>query len=280
MTAKDKGENMNIFMIYETKEPQELTRDIYMEHTDKSRPYYQFNKKLNKEQYFAICPKCGNTIQIINLLRNEFIEKGSGRTGIYGKHYKWHVDGMPQHNHIKYNLCPLHKPVVMGSIVVRTETEENDRMKLLILNNRKIICNDIRDIIGIWLKNDKIDILIDNFINQKHYSYSYVNEYNIPYCILFASHSIMCYKQKVSDNEMGENIKTAIDNNSSYFSIENNQIKKVVDGYAEINLMIYKHNIKENSVTLKIAEFMGIGKTHKQVYKEKIYIKERIYKQS
>lgn len=64
---------MNVFSTL-TKGPFEITIDNFVDATHKKEPYFQVDTK-GKEKHYAICPECGNPIQIINLFGQEYEEQ-------------------------------------------------------------------------------------------------------------------------------------------------------------------------------------------------------------
>ena len=58
--------HMNVFGILNSDNEETLTEENYSEKTNKDKPYYR-PEISSISPYFAICPRCKNPIQIINL---------------------------------------------------------------------------------------------------------------------------------------------------------------------------------------------------------------------
>lgn len=68
---------MNVFGILSSDDEETLTEENYCEKTNKDKPYYRPDIS-PISPYFAICPRCKNPIQIINLYKNTMEENITG----------------------------------------------------------------------------------------------------------------------------------------------------------------------------------------------------------
>ena len=68
---------MNVFGILSSDDEETLTEENYCEKTNKDKPYYRPDIS-PISPYFAICPRCKNPIQIINLYKNTMEENING----------------------------------------------------------------------------------------------------------------------------------------------------------------------------------------------------------
>lgn len=90
------------------KGPFEITIDNFVDATHKKEPYFQKDSK-GKEKHYAICPECGNPIQIINLFGQEYEEQITKKRNTHARHTGKDIKDLSAHNQLKYLSCPLHK---------------------------------------------------------------------------------------------------------------------------------------------------------------------------
>lgn len=266
---------MNIFSVGDGKE-YELTREAFIEKTHKSYPFYQDTKQY-KTPYFAVCPACGNPIQIINLFSAQYQEEHTGRTNLHGRHYRNNVKGLANFSEEKYINCPLHNPVAFRLKVLRNNEEINDEIRDIVDNNRSQICARIREITGILLNNNKLNQIIDNYIEARDYCYTHTNKFNIPYSILYTREAINIFGQKVDDSGIGQKIREAIQNNSTYFKFVDGRIKSAVYDYVLLNLIVTNHKLIGSSqyMTIRIEEKKG--KEIHTIFEEEVEMKQYVF---
>lgn len=266
---------MNIFSVGDGNE-YELTREIFMEKTHKSFPFYQSPKRY-KTPYFAICPACNNPIQIINLFGVQFQEENTGRTNLHGRHYKYNVAGLPSYLEENYANCPLHNPVAFHMIEVRDNEQINEEILNVVENNRKQICANIREITGVLISNNKLNRVIDDYIAARDYCYTHTNKFNIPYSILYTRNAINIFGQKVADSGIGKRIHEAIQNNCTYFQFIDSRIQKGVGDYVELKLLVVNHRVNGSRqyMTIRIEE-QKRQETH-IVFEEEVEMQQYVY---
>lgn len=266
---------MNVFSIGDGNE-YELTRENFLEKTHKGYPFFQDAKKYEKP-FFAICPACNNPIQIINLYGNQYEEEHTKKRDMHGRHFIHNIDGLPKNNKKGYNNCPFHNPVAFGIIRVREDETINEEIKELVENNRKKISVDIKEITGFLFKNERIDNIIAEYLNARNYCYTHTNRFNIPYSILYTNRAINLFGQRISSSELGNRIQNAITDNSEYFMVKNNLIKKNVNKYVVINLLIIKHRISNSRQYMTIRVEEGYQQVNNVLFEEEIEMKQYLY---
>lgn len=269
---------MNIFSIGGTS--YQLTRENYIQATNKKEPYFQ------GKSYFAICPCCGNPIQIINLFKEEEEEDEENITKsrkMHGRHITRSIAGVAEYNEEKYNLCKLHNPIAFKLWELRENQEENEEFRKLIERNKNNIVNDIREITGIYFKKEKIEKeVIQSFLSNKNYRYTYINEFNIPYSILYTEESINIYGQKLNlDNEVGKEISLSVKTKSNFFKI-NEEEKKIekkeeIKSFTSIFLMVHRHRINNKVQFINIRIFEECNNNENIILEKTIKMKEFIY---
>lgn len=268
---------MNIFSIGDGGE-YDLTRENFIEKTHKKYPFFRDSQK-NKTPYFAICPACGNPIQIINLFGVQKQEEHTGKTNLHGRHYKSSVKDLADYSEEKYVNCILHSPNCFRLKEIRKDEGINNYIREIIETNKKKICADIRKITGVLLTDVKLNAIIDDYIRARAYCYEHTNKYNIPYSILYTCKSITIFGQKIDDSGIGQKISRAIQNNSFYFDSTRGRIEKNVEEFAEINMLFMKHEIKGSKqyMTIRIEEKKKGKSNLHTIFEETIKMKEHIY---
>ena len=266
---------MNVFSVGDGKE-YELTREAFIEKTHKGYPFYQ-NPKQYKTPYFAICPACGNPIQIINLFGVQYQEENTGRTNLHGRHYKSNVRDLANYSEEKYVNCPLHNPVAFRLRVFRNNEEINDEIRNIVENSRRQICASIREITGILLNDNKLNQIIDHYIEARDYCYTHTNRFNIPYSILYTREAINIFGQKVVGSGIGQRIHEAIQNNSTYFKFVDGRIKNDIDDYVLLNLIVANHKVSGSKqyMTIRIEEIKA--KEIHTIFEEKVEMRQYVY---
>lgn len=253
---------MNVFSTL-TKGPFEITIDKFVDATHKKEPYFQVDAT-GKEKHYAICPECGNPIQIINLFGQEYEEQITKKRNTHARHTGKDIKGLTKHNQKKYLDCPLHNANSFSCKQLRNDEIYNSNLLSLINKNTYKIIKDIREITGINFKNDYLEKIIKTYINSKNYSYSHTHRYNIPYSILYTSMSLDLYGRYLLINNCVSNEIERIVNQSANFEIkimedENKNIsKKIVKKsirYFHLILQFSHHNIKAKTLRLSILEY-------------------------
>lgn len=254
----------------------ELTKENYINATNKKEPYFQ------GKSYFAICPCCGNPIQIINLFKEEYEENITRRRRLHARHLLRTVLGVAEYNEEKYHSCKLHNPVAFALRIIRNNDIKNEELKQLIEKNKKKIIYDIKSITGIYFKNERLEEIINFFLKNKNYCYTYINKFNIPYSILYTEKSINMYGQILNiNNELGQEIYSSIERNSEFFMI--NEEKKIIKRenvtfFSKIFFMIHDHRINNGNQTVSLKIFEE-GNNEKNIILERtIRMTEFIYK--
>ena len=244
---------MNIFSTMDGG-PYNLSREKYLEVTQKLPPYIQ--RKNNKEQYFAVCPACGNPIQIVSLFGPEYEEQVTGRRSMHGRHYKKSICDLAVYNQARYDACPIHNPHAFHLVDIREDETENEEIRHIVEHNMARIANDIRTLTGVRFTNKNLFGVISRYINSRHYCYVHTNRFNLPYSILYTTGAINLFMQKLDSSGTGQDIADAINERSNHFRIESGQIKQDTKGYAELFLSVVKHRVEQNNqyITVCIIE--------------------------
>jgi len=264
---------MKVFGIIGSNEPETLTEENYCEKTNKNAPYYRPDIS-KKSPYFALCPECGNPIQVVNLYTDIVEEKVTGRKGLHAKHYTHSIPKLAVFNNAKFQKCSLKAKTPLGYKLVRKDKTENERLKKIVENNRKKIRDYIRQITNIFFTNAVIDGWIDDYLLNRKYEYKGVDERNIPYSILVSHQAIDIYGQKLSDADLGAEIRQTINVKSKFFKVESEEgkIVKKIDKkfYPYIKIVIYGHKIVDEEETIKLKIFEYLDDKEKKILSKEL----------
>nr|WP_241635694.1 hypothetical protein [Fusobacterium gastrosuis] len=253
-----------------------LTKETYIKVTNKKEPYFQ------GKSYFAICPCCGNPIQIINLFREEYEENITKRRRLHARHIPRSILGIAEYNEEKYHSCELHNPVAFDLKKIGNNSRKNEELKELIEKNKKKIIYAIKAITSFYFKNERLEKIINSFLENKNYCYTYINRFNIPYVILYTEKSINIYGQILNiDNELGQEIYSSIERKSDFFTI--NEEKKIlkredVSFFSKIFLMIHEHRVSNGKQTVSLKIFEEGNNKENIILERTITMTEFIYK--
>lgn len=209
---------MDVFALKKGKE-YKITVDNFEKLTKKEFPYCKVNKQ-NKLRFFAVCPECGNPVQIINLYFDEMRQENTGIISTYAKHTSSHVDGFPFWNRIEKENCSLYNPTPLGNEEIRTNTPYSEEIKELIIKYKEEILKDIKEIIGINVSVKYLERVYNVFLGSKAYNYKAVNKYNIPYSLLYYQPSTSIYYQYIRKSKIGDLIHDAINSNSIFLNLQ------------------------------------------------------------
>lgn len=196
---------------------------------------------------------------------------------MHGRHFTRNVEGLPRYNPIKYEICPLHNPISFRIVEIRDNELVNEEIRELIEGNRAKISSDIRKIIGILLRNEKVNFLIADYIVARDYCYSHTNKFNIPYSILYTREAISLFGQKIDKSELGNRIQNAINERCMYFEVQENRIKAKVSEYVELDLLVSNHRINGSKqyITIKLEE--KFRNEVNIIFEEEIEMKQYLY---
>jgi hypothetical protein len=273
---------MNVFSI-KKGDPFELSADKFEELTGKLYPYYRSQSKKNKKlSLYAICPECGNPIQIVNMYGAEMMQNKTHRIKLYAKHTRRAVKDFPYWDEEKKLACPLYKPSRLGNRAVREDNEYSEEIRKIIENNKKKIKKDIRNIVGLNITNKEMDQMYDVFMDAHAYSYRAVNKYNIPYSMLRYQAAIPIYGIYLMNSAMGEIVRERIEHNSEYFEISKRQIvkKKTESEYCYINMYFTRYENKAGGQYMHMVIYETKGKNRRKhnILDQEIEMKPCIYK--
>ncbi len=236
-----------------------LTVFNYEKVTKKNFPYYQcINGKI---KHFAICPICGNPIQIINLY-NKNIISDKGLPTLYAKHYSKSVDKLATYNKNNFMNCPLRSKTSFNSHNKHSDKGRFNEIVNIYKKNKELIKRTIQAISGINFSQKKVENIFEKFQKEEGYYYEAVNKFNIPYSVLYLSGNQNIFGQYINKNNE-ELIKSF--ENSIFFELNEYQIVSKDSYFAEINLYFLNFKDSKNSfpTMTMIIEEKSKGQTNK-----------------
>lgn len=252
---------MDVFAV-KKGQAKKLTIDYFENMTKKEYPFYRVNDK-DKLLLYAVCPECGNPIQIINLFGAEMMQKKTRVVKTHAKHTGSRMNGFAFWCEEDKDNCPLYKPSPLGNEEVRKNDSYSEELKNLIEVKRRAIYKDIRKIVCMNLSIRILDRIYDVFMGSGAYGYKAVNKYNIPYAMLRYQQSISLYGQYIEKSKLGELITEAFNNRSRYFEVTTSgEIKRKVSDYRTVNMIFTKYRKEGNDQFLQLEIYETFDDEH------------------
>lgn len=212
---------MKCFKIEKEKEQCfDLSVSDYERQTNKKPPFFQVIQEENR--YFAYCPGCGNTIQIINLYNDKKHEKNGEVQAIHGRHYPYSLPSLGEYDLEAYENCPFSKPSSFSGTARRGDGKEARELLSLLLNHTDTIYSFCRTISEINLSEALFQRILRQFNHSEGIYYRHVSKFNFPYALLYMAHNQSIAFQYL---DRGSHLKDAIEKNSKFFEINSEQIR-------------------------------------------------------
>ena len=188
---------MNVFKLRLTdKEFHYLNKESFETLTNKSKPWYQ--KDVNGESHFAICPSCINTTQIIGL------KSFDDDKPLYARHYlKTSISDLGIFDKDAYETCPRANAnkisknskrslkSTLGEKIKNTLIEEFDRV-IYLLNKQS----------PITLSKKAITEMLSYYRQEKGWLYKGCTLDNIPWTFAYMTMAVNVFGKKVPDKDL------------------------------------------------------------------------------
>lgn len=175
-----------------------LTEEIYFTQTQR-RPPYTATAQSGKALYLAVCPDCGNAIEIRNIGPVEGENKHHpGKP--FGKHYKLNIPGLLTYNQARYDQCSLRGEVSIGAKMHRSNDEFNKEILRLVVEHADVIRTLLAPCMGVTVGAKLFESVIEEFVSRESYKSAGVQPANLPYAIAFWSENQNLWGQVVNDN--------------------------------------------------------------------------------
>ena len=114
---------MDVFAIEKGK-ALKLSVDEFEKQTCHEYPYYR-TKKDKRLSLYAICPECGNPIQIVNMYGEEMMQNVTRKVTLYGKHTGRAVEGFPYWNEAESSV--IFRPPFTYPVLIRYNRSYNQQ---------------------------------------------------------------------------------------------------------------------------------------------------------
>lgn len=241
--------------------------------TNKEYPYMRMGRK--DYVYHAICPECGNPIDITNLYCKEKA-RHNGKIVTHARHSGGPVSGFAFYNEEDKKNCPLYKPTPLGDKTVRDNEIQNDDLRLYIEKHRDEILKDLQKITGLNLSQNVLATLFNNFMIARAYRYRAVNKYNIPYCVMYYQQPFTIYGQYIHSAD----IMNAFKSKGQSVELVNGQIKRKPNtkNFATVKLVFsnYRRQNEKQFLRMSIYEESASGRKG-IIYRRVLEMTEFVY---
>ena len=169
---------------------------------NRCKPWYQANKS-GKMTYFAVCPKCENPIQLINV-----VGASTANPRQYGKHENERVDGFDFFDGHALRTCPL---MVRNQNPKRDDrrpmSETSNRIIQLATENFDRIVKLLRRELGVNFSDNYALTMLEDWMRAEAYNYTGANLENIPWMIAYFASTINIYgRYLMAGDELAEAI--------------------------------------------------------------------------
>lgn len=221
-----------------------ITRENFMNDTRGKSPYFQ----VKWESQLAICPHCGNPIQIIGLFSEDKIN--SPKRKPYGKHYPHSVPELAEYNQMAYENCPYANPnrKLTNKSVKGIEDPIAKQIKQNVIENFDRIVVLLEDEFEISLSENILKKMLDNYKYNKGHSYVGATLVNYPWTFGY-----MTWRKSI----FGMRVKP---NSELYKVLEQDKTVNLQDGrinrWGNEFLSIAYYNMNHQIAPLNADEFM------------------------
>ena len=174
--------------------------------------YPNFQKRNKKINYYAICPSCLNTIQLIGLSH-------STKVSPHGKHTGESIQGFAPYNYQSYKFCPYAKhgeyiPPNDNDLLTEVTEDVRELYNLMRLQFDRVIYI-LQKELQIRFTANFLKNAINQYVDNQFYLYPWLSEANLPYIFAYkAMQQLSCYHQSF---KLGSDVYEALKN---YYGLE------------------------------------------------------------
>jgi hypothetical protein len=175
-----------------------LTEETYFAASQRKAPYKTTTKD-GRALYLAVCPECGNPIEIRNLgpVADTNLEDAKKP---FGKHYIFDVPGLADSDRTRYEECSLRGEVSIGTKKLRKSKEFNHQLLRLIVEHALVIRDMFVQCIGVTVSERLFTTIINEFVSRESYKSKGVQPSNLPFAIAYWAENQSLMGQLVSDS--------------------------------------------------------------------------------
>ncbi|MFW2609577.1 hypothetical protein [Aliarcobacter butzleri] len=210
---------MDIFKIKDSNKIFKLSVDKYEQETNRKEPYFQIATP--PPNYYALCPECENPIEIINLYIEQHKKRKEDNLPLYARHVNRNIKNIANYSQSNFDNCSLKNPsTITGGEKRAGNSPSTIEIINLLKNHTQLIYNFMSDIIGLKIREQLFNKIIENFKQSNGELYKGVTKFNLPYTILYMSdNNNISYEPLNIKSEFSKIIRNAIIEKSELFEI-------------------------------------------------------------
>ena len=202
---------MNIFKLkINDRSFYSLTRDNFNQETQRKSPWNQMGSDGIK-RYYAVCPACENTIQLIGFHVKNTELNDENITDIsepFGKHFlSKKVSNLGELSQEAYELCPYaskNKKHPKPNDKYNTKSRIPNKLLELLRTEFDRIVWCFQKSIGIELPPKYIQTMLNDYLNNEGWWYAGSTELNLPWTFIYNTNATPLLFCKIEDDEMKE----------------------------------------------------------------------------
>lgn len=237
---------MKNFVLYNSLETShEISKENFEKYTKNNFPFKQTFGGTN--HYYATCPDCENTIQLIGLYNGE-------RT--YGAHAGKYINGLNPYNYTNYIFCPRANPgYSRASKDTRKDelTSKDIAIYNMVRENFDLAVEFAKKYLGYYISNDKAKECLEIYYNSKGWLYPYSTTNNIPFMIFYLQQAINPYGLLIRKNSSLEKAVLHI-KELKLEPVINPKLGKYYNKllvnskhFISLNMLLWHHKFQENN---------------------------------
>ncbi|WP_152027351.1 hypothetical protein [Brucella pituitosa] len=218
-------------------------------------PWYQRNQS-GDLRYFAVCPKCENPIQLVNVTGTM-----SPRAPSYGRHEHRKVWGFDFFDGDMLRTCPfVAKNVNPKKSDRRPLSETSLKIIRIAVGNFDHVVSVLQEDMGVNFSNKIAETMLDAWFTAQGYNYNGANLENIPWMIAYFAVSTNLYGQFLMDELLIDAIKAKV---SGAQVLEDGKfLRKRNESWFDVRFSTLRHRISrigehdvEEHLMLSIGDF-------------------------
>lgn len=190
-------------------------------------------------RYYAVCPKCENPIQLVNIPRTR------GSVGpSHGRHEKRRVSGFDFFDGDMLRTCPF--------VATNTNPKKTDRRPLsetsrkiirIAVENFDHVVPVLQEDMGFNLSKNVAGSMLDAWFSAQGYNYNGANLENVPWMIAYFAVSTDLYGQFLTDRLLIEAIKTKVSAAKVY--ADGKFVRKSGRSWLDLRFSTLRHKISK-----------------------------------
>ncbi|NTA59875.1 hypothetical protein G6L32_14665 [Agrobacterium tumefaciens] len=223
--------------MHDTVPTYEIDKVTVEEVLQRNLPWYRRNAS-GDMRFYAVCHKCENPIQLVNVTGNV-----NANTASYGTHQNQRIAGFPFFDAVALATCPHVTRNLNPQQADRREMSETARriIRIAVENFDRVVLVLRRDL-GIYFSDKTAKDMLDAWFGVQGYCYSGANLENVPWMIAYFSPMINLFGTDLSRNP---GLIEAIQRRVPEATISNGrQIKGKT--FCTLGLTVLRHRMERN----------------------------------